>query len=141
MTDTGVVYKLKDPTSGETRYVGQTTNLKQRMSNHFAMARSDVVAWIRNLIKNGGEPEVEVVERVDPEDLDAAEAEVFKKLQEDGADLLNSHHPPGFSGYTGYSLPDELAEKIDDAVASGSYRSPTEFIKEAVRKHLQEVNP
>lgn len=37
------------------------------------------------------------------------------------------------------SIPNELVDEIDHLVDSGRYSSTTEFVKEAIRRRLEEV--
>jgi|SRR5919109_4267097 CopG family nickel-responsive transcriptional regulator len=39
------------------------------------------------------------------------------------------------------SLPDELVQELDSAIAKGDYRGRSEFLRAAIRTHLQDKHP
>jgi len=72
------IYTLAD-NQGNIRYIGQTTNISQRYSAH--CSRSKIVKnthknnWIKQLLKQGLKPELEVIDFVD--DTTANDAEIY----------------------------------------------------------------
>ena len=60
------IYALKDPRSGEVRYVGKTINPTVRLQSHIYEAKkgsaSHKAYWMRQLLKLGMKPEVTVLE-------------------------------------------------------------------------------
>lgn len=61
------IYGLRDPRTGEYRYVGIAKNPKQRLKNHLSDARSANTArlsWLRDLIDSGLIPELIILDDV-----------------------------------------------------------------------------
>lgn len=59
------IYALRDPSTGEVRYVGKANNPQARLKSHMRAARSrntPVYCWIRSLKDKGLEPQMEVLE-------------------------------------------------------------------------------
>lgn len=60
------IYTLKDPITNQIRYVGKTTNIKQRLYGHIRRAKSGynspICAWIRKVMKNSLKPIIEIKE-------------------------------------------------------------------------------
>lgn len=90
------IYGLVDPRTDELRYIGKTVRRpSHRLFTHQWLARtskrkSHVQAWLANLLKDGREPEVVVIEIV-PAGVDWVEAEQFwiAYFRMIGADLCN----------------------------------------------------
>ena len=67
------IYRLIDPSTQETRYIGQTDNLKRRYNNHVSSCvniknktyNTHKSNWIRSLISNDLLPIIEVIEECD----------------------------------------------------------------------------
>lgn len=114
----GVVYGLQchcHPLKG-IRYIGVSSNLKSRMSDHRGQARRGnsrpVYKWMR---KHG-------VENIDPVELSThstsvemfeAEIETISKLRADGQSLLNVTE--GGEGTMGYRHPQEVYDRLSKA--------------------------
>lgn len=63
------IYALCDPETGEVRYVGRTDDIKRRLAIHLSAARSSgprthCANWIRSLLLQGKEPDVDVLDYV-----------------------------------------------------------------------------
>lgn len=61
------IYILKEPLTGDVRYVGKTTNLKARLYNHIKTAnrgKTHCKSWIKSLLKQNLLPVLEVIECV-----------------------------------------------------------------------------
>jgi hypothetical protein len=63
------IYGLCDPETGELRYVGRTDDVRRRFAVHLSAARtsghkSRCAAWIKSLLLQGKEPEVDVLDYV-----------------------------------------------------------------------------
>jgi len=43
-------------------------------------------------------------------------------------------------GYATIALPDRLVEQIDEVVAIGAWASRAEFVKDAVRRYLEQIS-
>lgn len=93
------VYALRDPRDGAVRYVGYTTNLKQRLHGHiYSRTKTDTprTLWVRELKGLGLEPIIEPVHRASGEN---DESEWIAWFRAAGFDLLNmSDGGPGAPG-------------------------------------------
>lgn len=62
------IYGLKDPNTGEIRYIGKANNPKARFSQHLALTKTDTSrhkkSWIESLLRVGQKPELVILERV-----------------------------------------------------------------------------
>lgn len=60
------IYILKDPTTGDVRYIGKSIHPEVRLAHHTAGGGGipQVTAWIRDLTRQGKAPILEVVEAV-----------------------------------------------------------------------------
>lgn len=87
-----IVYGLVDPRDGIVKYVGQTTALlRDRLIGHLSGSTGiKKMAWIEELAAIGLKPSIEVLESVQPQDLDAAEKRWIEKLQGEGLPLTNA---------------------------------------------------
>lgn len=120
MTTEVFIYVLKDPRTGDIRYVGQTrTTLKSRLSCHLSCARTrDKVSirgqWIRELLADGVKPIIEEIDKVDLSIAEEKEREWIAHFRENGHNLINIRlrgrpvFPPGKEEF--------LRKKILDAI-------------------------
>lgn len=74
------IYGLCDPETGELRYVGRTDDVKRRLAIHLSAARAPgprthCANWIRSLLLQGKEPDVDVLDFVPAEDAHHMERE------------------------------------------------------------------
>lgn len=118
-----LIYLLKDPRSGDTRYVGKTCRpLSRRLRGHIAAARRGVptraARWIATLLSSGLEPVAEIVQVVaDHEDWAAAERDWISRLR-DTCDLCNL--TDGGEGLHGYSPSEAQRSKLSAALKGRS---------------------
>jgi predicted GIY-YIG superfamily endonuclease len=86
------VYVLKDPTTDEIRYVGQTNDPIARFERHLvSRGRTHRVRWIRSIFESGSAPKMEVV-FFDIETREKAclmEVQVIAALRSHGVKLVN----------------------------------------------------
>lgn len=76
-----VVFALLDPWAGDVRYVGHSANPKARVRKiRHNGDRSRVGTWLKDVHRLGGEPEIRELERVWPENLDAALAYWVRRM-------------------------------------------------------------
>lgn len=85
------IYALKDPATGEVRYVGKANNLKARIRAHLWEAKSSTlqnrkVRWLRSL---DSDPVVEILEIVPNSIWEARERFWIAKYRSKGARLTN----------------------------------------------------
>ena len=89
------IYILVDPRDSALRYVGRTYFPKLRLEGHIADARQEQTAnsrkkeWINDLVSQGINPLLVVIEEADQSISPLREAYWVNLLIENGADLLN----------------------------------------------------
>lgn len=111
-----VIYALRDPTSGEARYVGKVLagRMGARLSEHVQCARNKSPTkchrWIRGLLDGGFRPVMTVLEVTTEDRWEDAERGWIRVLKANGVRLLN--HTLGGQGAAGRSLPAESMEGI-----------------------------
>jgi hypothetical protein len=101
------VYTLSDPTTGEVRYVGKTTNLQKRWVRHIRRPTRDKKGgWVSSIIAQGLTPTIEVLEEI-PQGEDWRDVEKFwiGYLRFLGCRLTNLH-AGGEGGFTGSHTPE-----------------------------------
>lgn len=85
------IYGLKDPRTGEIRYVGKTVNPSSRFSFH--MAGNDVNRhkqnWLTGLKREGVKPEMVILEVTDEDRWEGREKYWIAKGRKDGWPLTN----------------------------------------------------
>ena len=64
------IYELIDPITDETRYIGKTSNLKNRLYGHIFRTKTNIVFcykenWIRSLLKQNLKPIMNIIDEVD----------------------------------------------------------------------------
>lgn len=118
------IYALKDPDTGEIRYIGKADNVKERLRRHVKQCNRELnhrSRWIRALLKNGKKPGVEIIDEVAQEYWPALEAAYIQFYLESGNDLVNgTAGGEGASGGPGNSFfgkkhTSETREKISIA--------------------------
>lgn len=109
-TDTGYVYTLSDPRTGDPAYVGATTQPDRRYRAHLTNPHSDGLAeWIAELEAEGLAPEMSLVRVTGADDLRNEERKVLARIA-DEFDLLNADMFPGYSGRGADSHPLRLLD-------------------------------
>lgn len=92
MSETGYVYTLNDPRTGEPKYVGATKNPRTRLYGHeHGATNDDVTEWINELEQASLSPEMTLVEVTSLDDLSDAEQQVIARLSEEW-ELLNGEY-------------------------------------------------
>ncbi len=97
--DVTFIYVLKDPVTGDVRYVGKTDNPKHRLGLHLIESRKHKhrrACWVRSLLRRGLQPQMEVVDEVPRAYWQALEAAYIAFYRELGYRLTNS--TPGGDG-------------------------------------------
>lgn len=105
MSRTAFIYGLADPRTGEIRYVGRTVNLRHRTRRHLRVAGTESPSlyrdrWIKQLLSEGLEFNLIVLETIDESQSGEAETKWIAKLREEGARLTNL--TDGGDGITGF---------------------------------------
>ena len=104
------IYAMVDPRDGRPRYVGCSVNVKDRVSSHMSVARTNTpngagagpwtIAWLRELLADGLRPGVSILQRVDTEDAAAqAEQAWMARFRRRGEDLMNVGGVREYRGY------------------------------------------
>jgi hypothetical protein len=111
------VYVLKDPTTGDVRYVGWTADPEKRLRTHINSSRlhkpkTYKACWIRSLLVRGLQPLMEVVESGfgDPA---PAEMRWIAAMRAAGAKLTNA--TDGGDGTAGYRFTEEGRRKLSES--------------------------
>jgi len=150
MSETGYIYTLNDPRTGEPKYVGATSQTpKKRLRDHTKTpTNKDTREWIDELSEDGLQPIMTVVRFTDIDELNEEEKQVYKRLSED-FELLNKqkvdYNPrDGPSDVGSYRTPsvcrkgDELDEFLTELQAqSPAIESYSAAVRYCVRQQMQ----
>lgn len=127
---TTLIYGLIDPRTQELRYVGKTTlKPRQRLKTHRYAAREKgkktyANAWITDLLRNGLDPELFIIDEIPPgDDWIAAEQFYIEYFRFIGAKLCNLSI--GGEGATGYChSPESIAKSIRRGSDNAAFGRP-----------------
>jgi hypothetical protein len=89
---TADIYALKDPRTGEVRYIGKANCAAERLKTHMresARSNRPIHTWLRRLSAAGLVPLVEVVAVVSRDEWQEAEKQAIAALREQGGHPLN----------------------------------------------------
>lgn len=115
------IYVLKDPTSGEVRYVGKTENPRKRFINHrCGHSGRHCANWIKSLRARGLVPTFEIIDAGMGHGWPQAERAWIREYRERGARLTNIAE--GGAGAPGFPCSQETKAKIS-AGNAGQRRS------------------
>lgn len=92
--ETTFIYALVDPVSEQVRYVGKSNNPSERIKSHVRTAPFDKTHkayWIRNLIKNGQQPKLMILEQVDITEWEQKEQYYIQSFHQAGCKLTNGN--------------------------------------------------
>lgn len=122
------IYCLKHPKTQEIRYIGKTTNIKRRLSQHIQDAKSHVsnrrtINWICSLLKSKLKPVIEIIETCNENDWQEREIYWISYYKEKN-NLCNYHE--GGLGCLGRKLTDAEKERIRKIGYKQSYFSEEE---------------
>ncbi len=97
MSLTTFIYILKDPVTGEIRYVGKTNDPEKRFLNHLSDREiNHRTNWIKSLLKREVTPAIEIIDEVLDEHWQQWEVAWIEYFREQGCPLLNG--TPGGDG-------------------------------------------
>lgn len=107
--ETVFIYALKDPDTGQIRYVGETVDTKQRLSQHLSEARrlrgnTPRLALLRSYLRGGIKPTLVVLDEVPESEWQQWEVAYIEYFSECGCDLVNSA-PGGIGTGSGLNSP------------------------------------
>jgi len=146
MSDTGYIYTLNDPRTGEPMYVGATQQKpKERLRQHKQTpTNEDAREWLDGLVESGLEPLMTVVRFTDIDKLNEEERQVYEQLS-DEYELLNKEEvnytlrevESGGSKIVSASLPPELVDALEAAVENNPELSQAQVVREGLRMRLQ----
>lgn len=106
--ETTFIYVLKEPDTGEIRYVGKADDPEQRLFQHLKdPKRNHRTNWIKSLKDSGKIPVLEIVDEVPTSEWSFWEAAYIQFYLENGAELTN-----GTLGGEGGSPTRDVREKI-----------------------------
>jgi len=109
------IYALREPDTGEIRYIGKANDLQERLRMHVEHAyieKNHRACWVRSLLEKGKKPIIEIVDEVSFEDWAALEAAYIQFYLEEGCRLVN-----GTFGGEGFGiLSEEVRLKIKMAL-------------------------
>lgn len=92
MPDVCEIYALKDPESGEIRYIGKANDSEKRLRSHLRDAKrrmTPVYCWIQKLAKDGKTPKLEVLLFCQKDAWPEYERILIAEYRVGGARLLN----------------------------------------------------
>jgi hypothetical protein len=122
MPSTTFIYVLREPDTGEVRYVGKSDRPTERLSRHVRVktATNHRETWILSLKSRGLSPRLEIVDEVPRSEWPSWEAAYIDFFREQGFDLTNATPGgdcgPSRSGREHYAfrkpVPWEVREKI-----------------------------
>lgn len=113
----GVIYKLMDPRSGATTYIGATIkSLEERLGGHISTAKRNVgrpiSVWINELAEKNLKPVIEIIEETRSENHYDREVYWINAMRKDGVRLLNV--TIGGKTMVGYTHSELAKKKIAD---------------------------
>lgn len=112
------IYGLVDPRTDEVRYIGKTVNLEERLRVHLTQSRKQKnynphkERWIRQLLKRGLEPRIEVIRECETSNWGEVEDQCLKEFKSRGARLTNINKGGKGGSIKGRRLKDEVRRKI-----------------------------
>lgn len=141
MSKQAYIYALKDPRTNEVRYIGITTNPKQRYIAHCSHhTRADAKGkWIKELKSANMKPKMEILEDCDLEDGFQREHEVILEYVRVGANLLQETIIPPREQPTikrMFSVSEEIANALDEYVAEQKSQQRNINASEVARQAL-----
>lgn len=124
MTATTFIYVLKDPDTGQVRYVGKADDPYRRFKQHVGyFSKTHRTCWIRKLKSLGKLPILEILDEISIEHWQQWEVAWIEYFKEQGCDLVN-----GTLGGEGLLATPETKQKISQAL-KGIVRSPETRLK------------
>jgi hypothetical protein len=108
------IYSLSDPRTGQVRYIGKANDPKIRLYGHIdsrrLLKKTPKNAWLRELIANGLQPTIDILETTDLACWQDREQRWISAMRDAGASLTNI--TSGGEGTEGYRHSQESKEMI-----------------------------
>jgi len=99
MSETGYVYTLSDPRTGEPKYVGASKEPKRRLTEHKnGNTNEDVTEWVQDLEKVGESPNMHIVTVAPLDELSEKAQQVVERLNSDRELYNDEHYRPYTAG-------------------------------------------
>jgi hypothetical protein len=123
MSLTTFIYVLREPDTGEVRYVGKSDRPTERLSRHVRVSRpsNHRETWIISLKSRGLSPRLEVVDEVPRSEWPSWEAAYIDFFREQGFDLTNATPGgdcgPVHSGETHYRFGKHLSPEVRSKIS------------------------
>jgi len=115
---TTFIYALKEPETGEIRYVGKSNDPKKRLEDHMScQGNHHRACWVKNLKHRGLRPILEVIDEIPLEYWRQLEVAYISFYREQGCDLVN-----GTLGGDGLQDPTpEVRKKMSESKAGKNH--------------------
>lgn len=135
MTDTTFIYVLKDPGTGEVRYVGKAHDPKTRLRWHLSeKGDTHKINWIKSLKVDGKAPLLEVIDEVPIEYWQQWEAAWIYFFRETGTRLTNAT-----SGGDGVEMTEETLAKKSTSIMGEKHPMFGKTFSAEARKNMSEA--
>ncbi len=153
MSEATFIYGLFDPRNYRLRYIGKANNPKARLSSHIHWARTSKrnqhnYNWIKQLLREGLRPELEILEEVPIDKWEEAESAWISDARKFGLDLTNRTN--GGEGPNGVEFTAERRKQISDRMKgrpTSEYQrsriieyNKTRIISDEMKKKISEAN-
>lgn len=117
---TTFIYALKEPDTGEIRYIGKSGDPKDRLRGHIKDSKRESTHkanWIRRLLKAESAPVLEILDEVSMDEWKSWEVAYIEFFREQGNDLTNhtigGEDPPS---HRGMKRTPETCKKLSEAL-------------------------
>lgn len=119
------IYTLSDPNTNLVRYIGKTNNIRKRFKSHLSNSQLSEPTkknnWIISLLRRGELPIIELLDEVDPIDVNFYETFYISLFRSWGFDLLNG--TDGGDGFDWIGRRHSEKSKLKNKINSPSRKS------------------
>lgn len=111
------IYCLIDPRNNDIRYIGKTSNVKNRLKNHISEAiksnsKTHKVNWIKSVLKENLTPMIDIIDEVSESSVNFWEKHYISLYKSWGINLTNM--TDGGDGYSSSYFTPEIRKKISN---------------------------
>lgn len=111
---TAFIYALKEPETGEIRYIGKANDPQKRFLAHLRREESNHrVCWIKKLLQAGKQPQLEIIDEIPFEYWQQLEVAYIEFFKESGCRLVNG--TLGGDESLGAKASEETRRKLSEA--------------------------